>query len=78
MSKTAEARAEKRGAELMQKVTNRHKRAAVAFFDKPLDEFDELDNMVLIAWVADPNRSLEEYDDMPLSALTDVIMTEAE
>lgn len=67
-----------RAAFLYKQVSNKLKRQAVAYFDKPLDDFDELDNMVLLCAVADNSRSIEEYDELPLSSLTEIIMAEAE
>lgn len=73
---TNEEKLEKRGNELMSRMTNKHKREAVKFFDCTFDELDGLDQMVLMASIADPTKTLEELDDMPFGDLQKVVLGE--
>lgn len=76
MAESIEKRLEKRAAALGEQLTNRDKREAVKFFDTPYEELDGLDQMVLLAHVADRARSIEDYDRMPLAELQKVILGE--
>lgn len=64
----------KRASELQEQMTNRHKREAVKFFGADFDALDGLDTMVVLAWIADPSLSLEDYDNMPLGELQKAIL----
>lgn len=70
---TAEERQARKGAELMGKATNKDKREAIAYLGKGFDEFDAFDNVVFIAWIADKSKSLEDYDNMPMTELEALI-----
>lgn len=68
-----------------QRVSNKHKRTAIAHWDQPLEEFDVFDSAVFIAWVADntnedgtpkAGRTLDELDELPMKSLDDVILGE--
>ena len=76
MTDSTEKRLEKRAAQLGEQLTNRDKREAVKFFDCAYEELDGLDQMVLLAHVADRSRSIEDYDGMPLGELQKVILGE--
>lgn len=76
MAESIEKRLEKRAAQLMEELTNRDKREAVRFFDTPYEELDGLDQMVLLAHVADRGRSIEDLDGMPIAELQKVILGE--
>lgn len=76
MADTTEKRLEKRAAILMEQLTNRDKREAVKFFDTAYEDLDGLDQMVLLAHVADRSRSIEDYDALPLGELQKVILGE--
>lgn len=75
-AQTNEEKLEQRGNELMSQMTNKHKREAVKFFDCNFDELDGLDQMVLMASIADPSKTLEELDGMPFGDLQKVVLGE--
>ena len=62
-----------RAEELMKTLTNKDKRAAIRLFDVTLEELDGIDQLVLLAHLADRSRSLEEFDGMPIDELQKVV-----
>lgn len=70
-------RLRKRVDEIWDMVSNKQKREAIKFFDQSLEDFDNLDTTVFIAWVAaGGTKSLEELDAMPQGKLDAVILGE--
>lgn len=74
MTNKTEAALEKRAEELMEQLTNADKRVAVKFFEVSYEELDGLDQMVLLAHVADRSKSIADYDAMPIGELQKVIL----
>lgn len=66
----------KRAEVLMEQLTNKDKREAVKFFDCNYEDLDGMDQMVLLAHVADRTKSIEELDSLPLGELQKVILGE--
>lgn len=71
-----QAKLAKRAEMLMAKMSNKHKREAIKFFDASYEDLDALDQMVLLASIADPSKTLEELDSLPLGELQKVILGE--
>jgi len=72
----AEAKAEERGKELISLMTNKQKREAVKFFDANFEDLDGMDMTVLLAHIADPSKTLEELDAMPMADVQKVALGE--
>lgn len=63
---------EKRASDLMDQMTNKNKREAIKFFNKPYEELDDFDSMVVLALVADRVEQVKVTGDPNAQALHDI------